>query len=151
MNVVRILVFIVFIALFIKQIYYLRDMIIATKKSTFEVIAIIGGVLVLAAITYFYKSQWYHYLFFVIASAALVCMCLKHGISSKGFLSQSRGQDVLRWDQIKKIKIVNYSNKVKLNVSGKFNSENFCFKKEDLDRIINIIKEHGIEINYGEF
>lgn len=150
MDIVPIIVFVLFTGILLKQVYYLKDIILSTRKSIAEIAATIVGVMALAAITYYYGTRWYHYLFFVIAAATFISLCCKHGISSKGFLSQYRGYEVLTWKKIKKVNLVKLDNKIKLIITGSFPSQNFYFKKNDLNKIVDVLKEHSIEINYGE-
>ncbi|MDD6769862.1 hypothetical protein [Inconstantimicrobium porci] len=115
MKIVSFIILILFIGILIKQVHNLKELIIPTRKSAYEIVEMIIGVAIFSGITYAYKSQWYHYLFFVVVVAAFIAMCFNHGISSRGFLSQY-----------------------------------FYFKKKDTDKIIDILKEHGKELDFGE-
>ena len=57
MKIVSFIIFILFIGILIKQVHNLKELIIPTRKSAYEIVEMIIGVAIFSGITYAYKSQ----------------------------------------------------------------------------------------------
>lgn len=140
-NIIEVIVPLFFIASILQQVRYIKELIIPTRKSYVEIIIVSFGVIIFMCITYFYAKTWIHYLIGILAMFTFFSMYLKEGISSKGFLSMYRHKETILWNEIKKVHIIN-SNNVKIKVYGNFMEQTFRFKKNDYDKIINILKKN---------
>lgn len=118
----------------------MKELLIPTKKSIGQVITIVIGVIVLLGITYLYASTWIHYILGVLGILVFVFSLFKAGITSKGFsYTRSYIGFLAPWDKIKNV-YVSREKDVTLYFSG-HGSYELCFRKEDYDQIMNILKQ----------
>lgn len=127
--------------LILKQLKYIKQLLLPTKKSILDIVVVIIAVCVLGFIPYKYANNWINYLIGILGIILFVTMWLKEGITSKGFTSMYRYKDVILWNEIEKFD-VRKTNNVKITLFGKFMEQSFKFKKEDYDMVINIMKDN---------
>lgn len=141
-KITNIIIPVLFLLVIIKQLKYIRELILPTKKSYMQIFAFFLGVIVLMCIIYFYANTFTHYIVGLLGIFMFITLCIKEGISSKGFISMYKYKELILWDEIEKIVIVICSNNIKIKVCGGFMQQTFYFKKDDYYKIIDIIKEN---------
>ncbi len=141
MNITNLVIPLFFISIILKQLRYMKELIIPTRKSYVEILTILFAVIILMCIMYFYANIWIHYVTGILGIFMFISMWLKEGINSKGFISMYRYKDIILWNEIEKVIIISSKN-VKIKVSGGFMQQTFNFKKSDYDNIITILKEN---------
>ncbi len=97
--------------------------------------------IVLISIIYFYANTWIHYVTGILAILMFISMWLAQGIISKGFISMFKYKEIILWNEIEKVIIINSKN-IETKVSGGFVQQTFYFKKSDYDKVISILKEN---------
>ena len=127
--------------LILKQLKYIKQLLLPTKKSILEIVVVIIAVCVLGFITYKYANNWINYLIGILGIILFVTTWLKEGITSKGFISLYKHKEIILWSEIEKFD-VHKTNNVKITLFGKFMEQSFKFKKEDYDKVINIMKDN---------
>ncbi len=141
MKVTNVIITLFLIAIISKQLKYIKELIIPTRKGSLEIIAIIIFIFVLIIIMYFYAKTTLHYIVGFLGILTLISMWMKQGISSRGFLSMSRGQELIKWSEINKVTVLT-SNHIKVTLSGGFMQQSFHFRKKDYDKLSMILKEN---------
>ena len=129
-----------FIMIILKQLRYIKELIISTRKSYAEIIIVLFVVIIFIGIIYFYANTWIHYITGILSIFTFVSMWIKQGINSKGFISTYKYKEIILWNEIEKIIVIN-SKDIKLELSGKFMEQTFHFKKSDYDKVMTILKE----------
>ncbi|MBU3090016.1 hypothetical protein [Clostridium gasigenes] len=140
MGVIDIVIPLFFIAIILKQLRYIKELIIATRKSYVEIITVLFAVIIFIGIIYFYANTWMHYITGILGIFMFVSMCVKQGISSKGFISMYRYKELIVWNEIEKVMVIS-SKDIKIELSGGFMEQTFHFKKSDYDKVMIILKE----------
>lgn len=130
-----------FLAIIIKELKCRKELILATRKTYIEVIVILLSVIILIWIIYSYGKTLIHYVTGGLGIFMLISMWIKEGIGSKGFISMYRYKNLILWNEIEKVVVIN-SNDIKIKVSGGFMQQTFHFKKSDYDKVITILKEN---------
>lgn len=87
------------IAIILKQIKYMKALIMPTRKTYVEIITVLFSVIIFIGITYFYANTWVHYVTGVLAIIMFVSMWIKQGINSKGFISMNRCKESILWNE----------------------------------------------------
>ncbi|WMJ81643.1 hypothetical protein RBU49_05180 [Clostridium sp. MB40-C1] len=141
MNITVMIIPVIFIMIILKQVRYIKKLIIPARKSYAEIITVLFSVGVFIWITYFYAHAWSHYVIAVLGTFVLLSMCLKEGIISEGFVSMYKYKEIILWNEIEKVMIIT-SKDIKIKVSGGFMQQTFRFKKTDYDKVITILKEN---------
>ncbi|MGH4050433.1 MAG: hypothetical protein ACREVX_03630 [Clostridium sp.] len=141
MSIYDIIVPLFFIVIILKQIKYIKVLIIPTRKTYVETITVLLSVVVFIGLTYFYANTWVHYVAGVLAIVMFVSMWIKHGIYSKGFISMYRLKEIILWNEIEKVMVISSKN-IKVVVACGFMEQTFHFKNSDYDKIITILKEN---------
>ena len=90
---------------FIKQLIYIKNLVVFSKKSFTEICTMLAGVLTLAIITYFFAKEWNQYLLGVLSVLTSIVLWIKQGISTKGIIQQVRGKELYLWNEISKVDI----------------------------------------------
>lgn len=140
-NIIVIIIPILFFIITIKQIKYIKNLIIPIKKRNIEIFIVLLSVIIFMVITYVYAYTFMHYLTCTLGILMFISMWLKQGITSKGFISMYRYKEVILWNEIKKVKIT-CSNDITIKLSGNFNSQTFYFNKCEYDKIIDLFKNN---------
>ncbi|MBU3132367.1 hypothetical protein KPL40_07850 [Clostridium gasigenes] len=140
MGVIDIVIPLFFIAIILKQLRYIKELIISTRKSYVEIIIVLVGVIIFVGIIYFYANTWIHYITGILGVFMFVSMWIKQGISSKGFISMYRYKELILWNEIEKVMVISSKN-IKIELSGGFMEQTFHFKKSDYDKVMTILKE----------
>jgi len=141
MSIIDVIIPVLFISIILKQIRYMKVLIIHTRKSYVEIITVLLGIIIVMGITYFYANTWVHYVIGILGIIMFISTCIKQGISSKGFISRYRYKESILWNEIEKV-IVTSSKDIKIKLVGGFMEETFHFKKSDYDKVITILKEN---------
>lgn len=136
------LIVIAFIGFILIYIQDLRDLIIPTKKKTIEIVFLAIGTIVILGITYFYGKTWLHYILGILGTSSLILSFMRTGITHKGFRSiRWTGRSFGNWNQVQNVQIF-----LKKDVKVSFISKDFedihYYKKEDYDKIINLLLEN---------
>lgn len=139
-------------AVFIKQLIYMKSLIIFTKKSKIEICTILAGVLTLVIITYFFAKEWSHYLLGVLAVLTLIALWMKQGISSKGIIQQFRGKELYLWNEIGRVDIEIVDN-IKVKYFGMSNVQigNLNFERNKYELLIGVINKNVKDVNQTHF
>lgn len=141
MSIINIIIPLVFIAIILKQLRYIKELIIPTRKSYVEVIIVLFGVIIFMCIIYFYANTRLHYVTGILGIFMFVSMWIKQGINLKGFISMYKCKEIISWNEIEKVMVIS-SKDIKVKVSGGFMQQTFYFKKSDYDKVITILKEN---------
>lgn len=132
------------ILIILKQVRYIKELKLPTRKGAAEIITVIIGVGVLILITYKYANTMSHYFIGILGIILLLTSWLKEGITSKGFTSNYKYKEVILWSEIEKINIVNNKKYFKITLSGGFMQQSFKFKSEDFNKVKKILKDNGV-------
>ena len=89
-----------FIVIILKQLKYMKVLIIPTRKTYVEIITALFCVVIFIGLIYFYANTWVHYVTGVLAIVMFVSMWIKQGINSKGFISMNRCKESILWNEI---------------------------------------------------
>ncbi len=100
MNIFEIIIPVLFISIILKQLRYMKGLIIATRKRPIEVITILFGIMIIIGIMYFYANTWIHYIIVVVGLLMLLSIWIKQGINSKGFISMYTYKERIVWNEI---------------------------------------------------
>lgn len=141
MITIKIIIILLLIHLISKQLKYIKELLLPTRKSVLEIVTITIGICVIGLITYKYANTSINYLIGILGIILLVTMWLKEGITSKGFTSMYRYKEVILWNEIEKFDVHKTSN-VKITLFGKFMEQSFKFRNEDYDKIMDIMKDN---------
>ncbi|WP_315122435.1 hypothetical protein [uncultured Clostridium sp.] len=141
MNIFDIIIPAFFILITLKQLRYMKILIIPTRKSYGEIIAVSFSIIIFIWITYSYANTWIHYVTGILGIFMFMSMWIKQGISSKGFISMYKYKEVILWDEIQKATIIS-SKDIKVKLSGGFMEQTFHFKNSDYDKVINMLEEN---------
>lgn len=137
MNIIILLLLIIII---LKQIRYIKKLIIPTRKCCIEIITVLFGSSIIIGIIYFYAKTFTDYLMGILGVFIFVSIWIKQGISLEGFISMYGYKEIILWKEIEKVKIIKSKN-IKIELSGNFMEQSFNFKKSDYSKIINILNE----------
>ncbi|MBU3135753.1 hypothetical protein KPL39_05670 [Clostridium gasigenes] len=140
MGVIDIVIPLFFIAIILKQLRYIKELIISTRKSYVEIITVLFAVIIFIGIIYFYANTWIHYITGILGIFMFVSMWIKQGINSKGFISMYKYKEIILWNEIEKVMVIS-SKDIKIELSGGFMEQTFHFKKSDYDKVMTILKE----------
>ncbi|KAJ48686.1 hypothetical protein BD780_002896 [Clostridium tetanomorphum] len=141
MSIVDIIIPLLFIVIILKQLRYIKELIIPTKKSYIEIITVLFSIGIFMWIIYFYANTWIHYVTGALGIFMFVSIWIKQGINSKGFVSMYKYKETILWNEIEKVIIIS-SKDIKLQLLGGFIEQTFHFKNSDYDRVITILKEN---------
>lgn len=137
---------------FIKQLIYIKNLVIFTKKSKTEICTMLAGILTLAIIIYFFAKEWNQYLLGVLSVFTSIVLWIKQGISTKGIIQQFRGKELYLWNEISKVDIEIADNiKVKyFDLSNaQIGSLNFDRKKHEF--LVDILTQNISNVNQTDF
>ncbi|MBU3107028.1 hypothetical protein [Clostridium gasigenes] len=140
MGVIDIVIPLFFIAIILKQLRYIKELIISTRKSYMEIIIVLFAVIIFLGIIYFYANTLIHYITGILGTFMFVSMWIKQGINSKGFISMYRYKEIILWNEIEKVMVIS-SKDIKVELLGEFMEQTFHFKKSDYDKVMTILKE----------
>ena len=141
MRILDIIIPVLFIDIILKQIRYMKVLIIPTRKSYVEIITVLFGMIIIMGIMYFYANTWVHYVIGILGIIMFISTCIKEGISSKGFISMYRYKESILWNEIEKV-VVTSSRDIKVKLIGGFMEQTFHFKKSDYDKVVTLLKEN---------
>ncbi|MBZ9635933.1 hypothetical protein [Clostridium sp. FP1] len=141
MSIFDIIIPLSFIAIILKQLRYMKELIMPTRKTYVEIITVLFCVIIFIGIIYFYANTWVHYVIGVLAIVMFVSIWIKQGINSKGFISMYRYKEIVLWNEIEKVIVIS-SKDIKVKLAGGFMEQTFHFKKSDYDKDITILKEN---------
>ena len=141
MPAIRIIIVLLLILLISKQLKNIKELLLPTRKSILETVAVTIGLSVLGLITYKYANSWINYLIGTLGIILFVTTWLTEGITSKGFTSMYRYKEVILWNEIEKFD-VHKANNVKITLYGKFMEQSFKFRNEDYNTVMDIIRDN---------
>lgn len=141
MDFFDIIIPILFILIILKQLKYMKQLIIPTRKTYIEIITVMFSIIIFIYIMYAYANTWIHYVIGVLGTFTLISICIKEGIFSKGFISMYRYKEIILWNEIEKVVVIS-SKDIKVQLFGGFMEQTFHFKSSDYDKVINIMKEN---------
>lgn len=135
-------------SVFIKQLVYIKNLIIFTKKSKIEICMILVGVLMLAMITYFFEKGWNHYLLGALAVLTLITLWMKQGISSKGIIKLFRGKELYLWSEISRADI-EIADSIKVKYFSMSNAQIGClnFERKKHELLMDILTKNVRTVN----
>ena len=140
MGITDIVIITFFIIMILKQLKYIKGLIIPTRKSIFEVVTILFCIFIFSGMIYYGANNWIHYIIGILAIFTILSMWMKMGINLNGFVSMYRVKELILWHEIRKVVVVNSKN-IKVKVSDGFFDQTFNFKKKDYNKVIDILKE----------
>lgn len=129
------------IAIILKQLRYVRELIIPNKKNVWEIITVVLSIIILIGIMYFYASTLIHYVLGILAICMFLSMWIKVGINAKGFISMYRYKELISWNEIEKVTFISSKN-ISVVLSGAFMEQTFHFKKSDYEKIFTLLKDN---------
>lgn len=136
----NIIILLLFIMIILKQIRYIKKLIIPTRKCCIEIITVLFSGSILIGIMYFYAQTFTDYLMGILGIFMFISIWIKQGISKDGFISMYRYKEIILWKEIEKVKIIKSRN-IKIELTGSFMEQTFNFKKNDYSKILNILNE----------
>lgn len=138
MEAIVLLGFITIIILYIKDI---KELIIPTRKRKMEIIAWIMGTVIIGWLMYKYANAISHYIVGILGIIILTLSVFRVGITSKGFKPNIRGPMTWTWHKISSVHII-VKDDLKIEFYRKYTSDIQIYKKEDYDRIMEILEEN---------
>lgn len=149
MNLLSFIVVILLLSVLIKQIQYIRKLKIRTRKSTYEIMTIIIGILVIMTTVIYFAKNYVHYWIALLGIVLLIVAWMKQGISDNGVLIIARGKELYRWNEIGYAKIKKddfvivdyYSSSGSIIISHRY-------LEKDIDEIFKIF--HRTNFKYEE-
>lgn len=141
MTIINIVILLLIISIILKELKHIKNLVIPTSKSHLEIITILFSIIVMLIIMYLYAKALIHYITGLLCILMFICMWLKKGITSQGFISMSRGNELISWDKIEKVNVLR-SKDIKVALFGGFMEQTFNFKNDDYDKVIDILKEN---------
>lgn len=140
-KVPNIIILFLFLDIIIKELKYIKELIIPTRETYVEIIPVLLSIIILIWIIYCYAKTWINYITGVLGTFMLISTWIKVGIGSKGFISMYRYKEIILWNEIEKVIVIG-SNDIKIKVSGGFMQQTFHFKKSDYDKVLTFLKEN---------
>lgn len=140
MKIFDIIIPVLLILIILKQLKYIKALIIPIRKRIIEIVIVLFGIIIFIGIMYFYANMWIHYIIGIMGILVLLSSWIKQGISSQGFISMYRYKEIILWNEIEKVQVTN-SKDVKVKLFGGFMEQTFHFKTSDYQKVINILKE----------
>lgn len=141
MKIFDIIIPVLLILIILKQIRYIKALIIPIRKRPIEIVIVLFSIIIFIGIMYFYANTWIHYVIGILGILTFISTWIKEGISSKGFISMYRYKEIILWTEIEKVQLTN-SKDVKVKLFGGFMEQTFHFKNSDYDKVITILKEN---------
>ena len=144
---INFIVIVMFVDVIIKQWSYMRMLKIPTKKGVLEIASIILGILVFVSLTFYYATEYIHYLICVLAIVTFVFLWVKQGITDTGMVMHIRGKELYSWSEIKKVeisktdfvKVTYFKDSGARIISQKFESKNY-------NQIIHVLQKNNVSI-----
>ncbi len=149
MNLLSFIVVILLLSILVKQIQYIRKLKIRTRKSTYEIITILIGILVIITMVIYFAKNYVHYLIALLGILLLIVAWMKQGISDNGVLIIARGKELYRWSEIGYAKIKKY-NFVIVDYHSSSGSRiiSHRYLEKDIDEIFKVF--HQVDLEYEE-
>ena len=139
MTIINIVILLLFISIILEDLKHIKNLIIPARKSPLGIITILFSIIFMLIIMYLYAKTLIHYITGVLGILMFICMWLKKGITSQGFIGMSRGKELISWDKIEKVNVLR-SKDIKVALFGGFMERTFNFKNDDYDKVIDILK-----------
>lgn len=141
MDIREIIVFVGFVFIIIRYILDIRELIIHTKKRKIEIMTLPIITIVILRIMFKYANSIVHYILGILGIVVILLSVFRLGITPKGFKGRKRGAFTWTWDKISSVHII-IKNDVKIEYYKKDTSDIHIYKKEDYDRIMEILREN---------
>lgn len=141
MNIIDIIIPLILTVITLKQLIYMKELLVPIKKSSTEIISVLFGIVILLAIISYYSNKWIHYITGLLAIMMFISIWIKQGISPKGFISMYKNKEIILWREIGKVTVIN-SKDITIKLYGSFMEQTFHFKNNDYEKIITILKEN---------
>lgn len=145
MEQIDIMILLFFSILIILNIIDMRNLVIPVKKQKIEIFIITVISLTILAFTLRYGRTCSHRLVGILLIVVLISTWIKRGITQKGFNSIMSLAHFQRWDNIDYVEVyLNNNNDLKVSylATHLVGKESYYFKKEDSDKVINILSEN---------
>lgn len=140
MKLTEFIVIILFIYMTFKDLRIRKKLLIKIRKTKFDNLVFLFGILVLVLIIYFYAKTYINYLIGILGIIMFISMFIKSGITEEGFSEMRKGVGIIKWDEIRKITFIN-KDRIKIILNGKFGEEIFYFDTKDYKKILTILRE----------
>lgn len=138
---------VMFVGIIIKQWSYIRMLKVPAKKSIFEIALIVLGIFGFVLLTFYYTTEYIHYLICVLGIVTFIFIWIKPGITGKGMIMNIQGKELYSWSEIKKVEI-SKTDFVKVtyfkNSGAKIIAQKFDIN--DYEQIINILQNNNVRI-----
>ena len=141
-DIAGILFLVGFIAIIIVYIKDIRDLIIPTRKKVAEIVLVIIITIALIGITYVYAKTLLHSIVGILGAVSLILSFARQGITDKGFMA-IRGLGYCgKWNELKAV-YISVKGDVRVSIIHlNFNEDIHYYRKEDYDKIINLLYKH---------
>ena len=145
MNITYYVAFFLLGAVLIRELLYLKDLNISTKKNIGEVLIIIIGIITVVTISVIFAKNTVHYVMGCVGLGLLIADWSKQGISKNGILLVARGKELYVWNEIQEASI-NISNKIKIDYFITSNSKivSQYYSVDAYDKILKEFKNQGV-------
>lgn len=141
MNIIDVVVPAFFIVLIIKQIRSIKTLMVKPHNGFIDIIVLILCLIIFLVITYKCANSVRHYITGILACILIITMFFNVGISSKGFVSRTRGEELVPWDKIQKV-VISSKKYIEVTFSGNCLGGTLKFNKNHHSLIMKVIKEH---------
>lgn len=141
MDIVDAIILLGFISIIIRYIMDIRELIIPIKRRKTEIIGLSIGTMVILWLMYKYAGLISHYIIGILGIIILILSVFRLGMTSNGFKVNKKGVLTWNWDKISSVHII-IKNDIKIEFYRKGTSDIHVYKKEDYDRIMEILREN---------
>jgi c-di-AMP phosphodiesterase-like protein len=144
MEQIDIMILLFFSVLIIFNVKEIGSLIIPTKKRKIEIVSVIAVALIILIITFWYGKIWSHYLVGILLIVEIISVWIKRGITKKGFNSTLGLSRFHNWNKINYVEVYPSNNdNVRVSFINTYSKkDSYYFKKEDCDKIINVLSEN---------
>lgn len=154
MNFIYYITVLLIVTVLIKELLYIKDLKIRTKKTLGEILIFAIGIITIIVITIVFAKNTLHYIVGCTGVALLIISWSKQGVSNKGLLIVARGKQLYEWNNIKKAKI-NISKNIQVDYFSTLNSKiiSHVYSTDVYEKILNEFNSHNLPyeiINKGK-
>ena len=141
MGIIDFTILLGFTLIIIKYSIDIKKLIIPTKKRKIEVIGLTIGSIVILGTMFKHANSIVHFILGILGIVVILLSVFRLGITPKGFKGRKRGAFTWTWDKISSVHII-IKNDLKIEYYRKDTSDIHIYKKEDYDRIMEILREN---------
>lgn len=145
MNFIYYITVLLIVTVLIKELLYIKDIKIRTKKTLGEILIFAIGIITIIVITIVFAKNTLHYIVSCTGAALLIISWSKQGVSNKGLLIVARGKQLYEWNNIKKAKI-NISENIQVDYFSTLNSKiiSHVYSTDVYEKILNEFNSHNL-------